>query len=122
MMRFSSKKEHLEKVSALLRSIEGIEFYDFSRGSTLGTSDCEFLDGTHPGDVVYYRMLESILSRNPASSLRPYVSLSLVREQIQRFEERTIADDNFEEGDFLELGCAKELPRGYSSVGLKIKP
>jgi hypothetical protein len=91
----------------------GVPFFDFHDPRQFGSSDCEFIDGAHGGEVTYLRMLR-IMANSSAAGLASYVNMSDINARIQRFEGRVYAFDNpgnvtagDRETDFLGLGCMK---------------
>lgn len=86
-------------------------FFNFHDGASFGTSDCEFVDGYHGGEVTYLRLLEIMASRN---FLNGFVDIEHLRSLITQFSGHAIAsvepragDRTRREGDFLSLGCSK---------------
>jgi hypothetical protein len=106
---------HFRELRARLPEIAaayGAEAYDFTEVAEFGSSDCEFLDGYHGGDVAYARILAAILARNPASALAAYADAGKLRDNIERYAGRAVMNTPEElyrtrEVDFLELGCPK---------------
>ena len=89
-----------------------VEAYDFHDISEVSTSDCEFFDGFHGGDVLYQKILLKIVEKNPASALKKYLNIPLMAEKIKEFSGHVItmyhkSMYNFAETDFLHLGCKK---------------
>ncbi len=70
-----------------------------------GASDCEFIDGAHPGSIAVRRMLLDMAVKDP--DMRARLKLPEIGWNIQHFKGRasTLAD----EADFLNLGCAKSM-------------
>jgi hypothetical protein len=93
-------------------SASGLAYYDFSAGQTLGTSDCEFVDGFHGGFVTYLRMLRKMapdLESVPSlrGLVRPVGDLdALIAANAGRATLRNEAWSG-QEVDFLGLGCRK---------------
>ena len=85
-------------------------FVDAHDARALGSSDCEFLDGTHGGAVTYLRILNRAASQ-PKSPLAGYV----VRPDMEREITNNVghaairrADEaSPNEMDFLDIGCKK---------------
>jgi hypothetical protein len=91
----------------------GVPFFDFHDPRQFGSSDCEFIDGAHGGEVTYLRMLR-IMANSSAAGLASYVNMPDISARIQRFEGRVYAFDKpgnvtagDRETDFLGLGCMK---------------
>lgn len=98
-------------VRARIRSMRG-EVFDFHDSRSIGSPDCEFLDGRHGGDVTYLRMVRNILRRDPRSALAGHVDIAALDRDIERFAGRALAQyepelDRLKEADFLNLGCRK---------------
>ena len=81
--------------------------YNFFNPQTLTTTDCEFYDGFHGGDVVYARILSQISKEN--SMLAHFVNLSKIQQIINSKKGHAYSGDltHWKETDFLELGCKK---------------
>ncbi len=81
---------------------------------TLGSDDCEFLDGSHGGEVVYLRILEA-LAALPASPVAGVVDRAAIHRDIQVNAGHATAWRQGEpspgEVDFLDIGCAKPRDR-----------
>lgn len=93
-------------------SKSGFAFYDFTDGATIGSPDCEFVDGLHGGFVTYLRMLRAMapdLESVPSSAglVRPVGELDrLIAANAGRATLRDTAWSG-NEVDFLGLGCQK---------------
>lgn len=82
--------------------------FDFHDPHSIGTNDCEFIDGTHGGEVTYLRVLGAIAA-DPSSHLaaavnRPMIQL-LVAENAGHATVRR--EGRAAEADFNGLGCQK---------------
>jgi len=107
--------DHLRALREVLPGLAaeyGAEAYDFTEIEAFGTSDCEFVDGYHGGDVTYARMLAAILAKNPASALAAHADAGMLREIVERYSGRAVMNTpeelyRIKEVDFLELGCPK---------------
>lgn len=88
---------------------EGIKYYDYTNAVLIGSSDCEFIDGFHGGEVTYMRILADISQNEP--SLDDLVNSKFIRSSIYKFEGRAFVPDmnvtNRDEIDFLGIGCEK---------------
>ncbi len=84
----------------------------------LGSDDCEFLDGTHGGGVLYLRILLR-LARLESSPLAGYVDAAAIARDIEANRGHAVvrrpdmASPN--EVDFLDIGCPK--PRDRDNAG-----
>ena len=85
-------------------------FYDFHDPRRLGSSDCEFLDGLHGGDVTYLRILQE-MSATRDGPLHGYIEEEKTRALIATYVGRAIVPRPLfaasNEVDFLGLGCDK---------------
>ncbi len=87
----------------------GIPFLDLTDPSLTGSTDCEFVDGIHGGDVVAARTLRAIdnkLSSN--NGMRMWLNRDAIDEMIKTSAGRATAKEaHVPEVDFLALGCEK---------------
>lgn len=99
-------------VNEVRRRLAALEtpFFDFHDPQTLGTTDCEFVDGQHGGEVTNLRILRALAAAQVAG-LQEVVDLPmvdrLIAENAGRASLRASDPDRPAEIDFLELGCAK---------------
>lgn len=89
-----------------------VEYYDFYDISEITTSDCEFFDGFHPGDVLNQKMLLKIVEQNPYTILKKYLNIPLMRAKVKEFSGHVLTEYhkslyNFKETDYMHLGCKK---------------
>ncbi len=68
-------------------------FYNFFDTRKLGSGDCEFIDGTHGGEVNYARMMLSIAER-PQSPLSGYIDIERIRKLVRNNVCKTSVADN----------------------------
>jgi hypothetical protein len=92
-------RERLEK-TALRR---GLPFFDFHDLRAIGSSDCEFTDGLHGGQIAYDRILMRMAVSNV--DIRKIVKLPDIAAEIQKFAGHSSVLKN--ETDFLNLACIK---------------
>lgn len=64
-MRESGRYGLLDEL-ARLEEIDGVRVYDYIDPARTVSSDCEYLDGFHGGDIVYARVLAQIARKEPA--------------------------------------------------------
>ena len=99
---------YIEDIKSKLRN-RGVKFFDYTNAVFLGSSDCEFIDGFHGGEVTYMRILSDLLHKEP--SLKDFVNLKDIRSSIGKFKGRAFVSDmnvtNIDEVDFLGIGCEK---------------
>ncbi len=93
--------------------LANLNFLNFHNPSTLGSDDCEFLDGIHGGEVTYRRIVNEIAKRYPETIGR-HINSSLMSEQIVKFSGKALArnahygsSETLKEKDFLGIGCKK---------------
>ena len=111
MQGMPNEYRYIEKLRKYIRSLP-IEAYDFFDITEVGSGDCECIDGFHTGDVTAQRMLLTILQRNPQTVVREYVNDQLMRKCVQENAGKVLVKFkrelyNFDEVDFLEIGCCK---------------
>jgi hypothetical protein len=85
--------------------------YDLFDPREFGSSDCEFFDGVHSGEITDVRMLRKI-GQDPASGLGPYLNWARIEEVIDQYKGKTMVPihsygPQYKEIDFLKLGCKK---------------
>jgi len=103
----------LELVTALHDHLAqaGTKFYDFTDAASIGSPDCEFIDGIHGGQVSYFRILRTMapdLEADPATRglVKPVADLdAVIAANSGRATLRT--EPGRPEIDFLGLGCNK---------------
>jgi hypothetical protein len=110
MAGLGDKYAYIDELRARLPEMSE-HHYDFLDPRTFGSSDCEFIDGEHGGEITYLRMLLAI-SQDPASGLAPYLDLPKIVRDIDQYHGRAMVPPPFyqapfTETDFLGLGCAK---------------
>lgn len=90
----------------------GIDVIDFTDPRTFGSSDCEFVDGFHGGEVTYARMLRDMADRWPA--LLGYVNMEKINATIRDWRGHALVfDDRLTdkpEIDFNNFNCPKRKP------------
>jgi len=83
----------------------GLEHYDYHNASSLGSDDCEFVDGNHGGAILYMRMLND-MSEKTQSALSDYLDLDFIKKTIvEKKGYATYPTDG--EIDFLNIGCLR---------------
>jgi hypothetical protein len=85
--------------------------FDFFDPREFGSSDCEFFDGSHSGEITDLRMLR-IIGRDPASGLGPSLNWQRIEDAIQQYHGKTMVPihsygPQYKEIDFLRMGCNK---------------
>jgi hypothetical protein len=90
-----------------------IAFYDFHDPRSIQSTDCEFTEGFHGGDIVYARILKHIYEDPSAKgkALGPHINYEKLDEVISKYKGLALAPEpqltNKPEVDFLKLGCPK---------------
>jgi len=89
----------------------GIFFLDATDPSTFGSTNCEFMDGVHSGDIVDARLLLWLDEERRQDGLKPVGNTLELRRIVEENAGRAMAVDprvtTTKEGDFLHLGCKK---------------
>lgn len=110
-MMESGKYALYQELQEKLKSLP-YEFYDFTDITRLGSNECECTDAFHGGVILHYRMMLDLLKQNPDSVLSQYLNTKYFKQMINQYPGLTAPPDfmeesNFEEQDFLKLGCVK---------------
>lgn len=97
----------LDELSSL-----GVRMFDFTDASLLRSSDCEFVDGFHGGEVTYLRILDAIGNFGGTELARAIdrdMVTGLIATNADHARLRELRPGDVPpEVDFLDLGCAKE--------------
>lgn len=100
---------HLFHLRAALLD-RGIEVMDFANPATLNSSDCEFVDGFHGGEVAYARILLAMADHWPR--LLPYVNMEKLDALARDWRGHVLTPDSrltqLPEIDFMRFGCPKK--------------
>ena len=87
----------------------GIDALDCTDARAFGSSDCEFVDGFHGGEVTYARILRLLAERDLA--LAPYVDRRRIDAALAQWEGFALVPDtrvtSLPEVDFMHFGCPK---------------
>lgn len=89
----------------------GVRVFDFTDSRTLKSSDCEFIDGFHGGEVTYLRILDAI-ARFDDSVIAQSIDHDMVSGLIAANSDHArilelLPNDAPPEIDFLDIGCSK---------------
>ena len=113
-LREKGNHAYIGKIAPLL----GPEAFDATSPAWVSrTSDCEFTDGIHGGEVVYAKALLDAAEKNPA--LRPFLRSDLLRGWTAANEGNTspatvaFYGSGAQEIDFLKMGCKKSRPEMF---------
>lgn len=104
-------RDHYGYLSELRQSLHqaGLEFYDFEDPSSVSTTNCEFIDGFHGGDITNARLLLSMARQN--AHVRAFADIPALKKMILYDQGRaSIANNRVtkeDETDFLKIGCKK---------------
>ena len=103
---------HLFNLAQALKA-RGIQVLDCSDPRKIGSTDCEFVDGFHGGEVTYLRILRHLVDQ--WSSLLAYVDLNAINKAIREWNGHALRYNpkltNYWEVDFMELNCPKRKPK-----------
>lgn len=109
----SQEREHygiLNDIRKALRE-KNVFFFDATDPKTVGSSDCEFQDGVHPGDITMARVLLAIDRERRRGGMPPLGDTAVLQNIVARYAGLAMAPDArvtaVREGDFLHLGCRK---------------
>lgn len=110
MANMGDNYAYIDELRAKLSEVSK-QCYDFYDPRSFGSSDCEFIDSEHGGEITYLRMILAI-SKDPASGLKPYLNLEKITKCIDQYRGKAMVPPPFyqqpyTERDFLELGCKK---------------
>lgn len=100
-----------EAYTALRTCTPGIPFFNYvDQADIVGSNDCEFIDGLHPGDITNARMLQQIADADPET--RNHVDTAFLRDFLKRYAGHAAGislrgNPGMREVDFLKLGCVK---------------
>ena len=105
---------YLERFYASMAQLGADAWYDFHDPAVLHSSDCEFIDGIHGGDVTYARILRAMTQY---VALTPYVRTDVIDRAIAVFDGYPDAQlstvlPNRNEVDFLGIGCDRARTMG----------
>ncbi|MBQ7606749.1 MAG: hypothetical protein IJU76_02045 [Desulfovibrionaceae bacterium] len=99
---------HLFELASALKQ-RGIPVLDMSNPRTLGSNDCEFVDGFHGGEICYLRIIRNLCDQ--WSPLLGYVHVEAVTRAISLWKGHVAVHDprvtSLWEQDFNDLGCRK---------------
>lgn len=85
-------------------------FADFHDPETLESTNCEYLDGLHPGDTVYARILLKLANIPQYKFLNSYINVELLEEISRNYRDISFIpqkENSPKEVDFLGIGCEK---------------
>ncbi|MFH1443770.1 MAG: hypothetical protein ABIG34_00060 [Candidatus Peregrinibacteria bacterium] len=89
----------------------GLAVFDATNPAIFDSSDCEFLDGVHPGDVADARLLLWMDDERQKAGLPPLGNTAELRRIVKEESGHATTFDprvtTTREGDFLHIGCKK---------------
>jgi hypothetical protein len=111
MQKISKEYEFIDKLREYVVTLP-VETYDFHNIKDVMSGDCECIDGFHAGDVTYQKMLLAIIKKNPHTVLRKYLNIDSIQKSVRENAGKAMikydkAMYNFNEVDFLGIGCTK---------------
>lgn len=102
---------HLFKLKEALIN-RGIDVLDFTDPKSFASSDCEFIDGFHGGEIAYARILRAMSDRWP--TLLSYVHMEKLNTSISDWQGHALVPNQqltqLPEIDFMNFGCQKRRP------------
>lgn len=102
-------KEQYAYLFALFAKAEELKIANFFDPSILPhSSDCEFYDGFHGGDITYARILLELAKQQP--SFATYLNLEVIQKTLKNKSGYAYSGEHFKhlkELDFLQIGCKK---------------
>lgn len=91
--------------------------YDFFNPDSLNTSNCEFLDGFHGGDIVAARILNSF-SKDKKNNITKLLNQKYLKFLLLNYKDMVLSNNHYKnkfekEIDFLDFGCIKKPNTNY---------
>jgi hypothetical protein len=111
-----------EKYAYIQKSVQqlsarGIKIINLLDGADMGASNCEFVDGFHPGEIASARILASLSQEEP--ELLALIDLPGIRQVMEQYAGMAMVPDSRvtrnQEVDFLGIGCDKQ-PRAQAQI------
>ncbi len=99
--------KHQFIVEQAISSFENV--FDFTNPDLLNASDCEFIDGFHPGEIANMRMLSDLAQKKGNGFLLSSLDKEYINKQLSTSSGKAYAETKFTQGevDFLNIGCEK---------------
>ena len=111
MRQYEDGYPHLFQLREALAE-RGLDVLDFSDPRSFASSDCEFVDGFHGGEIAYARILQRMADRWPA--LLSFVHMERIATATRDWQGHVFVPDarltSLPEIDFMHTGCAKRHP------------
>lgn len=108
--KFKEKYGYLSRLFLQAKDL-GIDNF-FNPNLIAGSSDCEFYDGFHGGDITYARILLELSKRHP--KFLQSLNLDAITSSIKLKKNHAYSGEHFKnlkELDFLQIGCDKSADR-----------
>gem|GEM_PF-5693053 len=108
------KKGHNDFVRKIYQYFKGhgVNIYNFHNPAIIGSGDCEFIDGYHPGDVTNARLLKKLANSEPR--LKKVLNMHFIDKMIEYYAGNASSlystIFHMQERDFLKIGCKKRPP------------
>lgn len=104
--KMSDKYKFIEDLKNIVEKLNGFNYHNPSK---IDSSDCEFIDGFHGGDLTYQKIILDIAKKN--ISLTNRINRDFIESNIKKFEGFAQTDSQkyskMKEIDFLDIGCKK---------------
>lgn len=108
MNEFGTRYAYINQLKTKL-SKDKYKYFDYTDPQKIGSSDCEFIDGFHGGDVTYARILLTLAKQS--KKLANLLNLNYLNKAVQLYKGAAFIPDQQislkKEVDFLALGCKK---------------
>lgn len=85
-------------------------YADYFNPASVDSDDCEFVDGLHPGDLVYAKILLRLANTPEYRYLHSYINTPLLKEITHTYKHIAFIpqkESQTQEIDFLDIGCKK---------------
>lgn len=111
----SAKKEY-EYVNQWINMFENfgsVKVHSFHNPEVVNGSDCEFIDGFHGGEILYLKILDDIAKQSDNKNLLHSLNNDYIHINKNKYKNHVMVPvekiKNFNEVDFLELNCNKQI-------------
>ncbi len=106
-----SKLQHIDDFFDRLTFLNKT-IYNFHNPAALRSTDCEFIDGCHGGEVLYLKMLLNMAEQDKTKILNAYLNQDYIKNSIKQYHHLAMIPDEkittLKEIDYLQLGCHKD--------------
>ncbi|MFI4937128.1 MAG: hypothetical protein ACHQJ6_01285 [Candidatus Berkiellales bacterium] len=108
MHQFSQEYAFIDDLKKRLQQT-GLPFYDFHDAMISGITDCEFVDGTHGGEIAYAKILTAIAQKD--NQIQSLLNRRYLASVIRTYQNHAMVPksnlNSLPEVDFLHIGCEK---------------